>query len=171
MADILKDELALPLYAAMTDNERHTELHLLQFDVAPNPIAMLDYMIGNRFRQQNIYGRVVAVAQATHGDVLPLGSGGANITIDFKHKVAAIAFLKFVDPAFAGPTLPLTNTTVDSLLDDIGAGAGNAQCMGGTDKTALLGLSQNRESRAMQLARDGLSGRIGLGRIAEARTN
>ena len=145
-------------YAGMTPHQVADAMHLLLYRDAPaDPLAMLEYTTLERYRTGTIYGRVKMVADSRpvkNGGAwtippLPLGVGQTDITPTQKHIASANSLLRFLDTDIAS-TVTLVDSRFDSILDDL-AGGGGVQAMGPNDKTALQGLSQNKQTRESEL--------------------
>lgn len=140
------------------------EINALNRDIDVDSATLLEYCITTEFRGSSIYGRIVAVANAKPGDLLPLGNLGADITLTLGHISSANAFIRFMEPDIDVP-VKSDETEFDNMLSAMALGANNAQALGSADKTAIIALSQAKQSRANELN----IGRVRKGTVAQAR--
>ena len=160
-------------YAGMTDQQVADDMNLFNRDAPATSQAILQYLTLERFRQGSLYGRLMMVALsrpvrdgASNWSIppVPLGVSDADIAITQEHIAAANAILRYADVDVA-TTVTLLDTRFDALLDDIGPTG--CEAIGANDKTALQALSQNQQSRAMEL---GIGGHIKESDVAFARS-
>ena len=134
------------------------EINALNRDAPADSIALLRYLTLERFRQGTLYGRLQLVAcnrPVKDGNSwsipeLPLGANDADVAITQENIAAAATLLRFVDTDTAD-SVNLLDSRLDAILDSVGPTPGGCDAIGAADKTALQGLSQNQQSRAMEL--------------------
>ena len=127
---------------------------------APGDLTgILGYLVKNRSRTNDggdtvatsLLGRLKTVAEYAVGDNV-FGRTGSNDTVTNEVKHAAQMFMALV----AAPNVPsvdLTNTEIDAAFTALGPpGSGGCGVWKDPDITALKNLSQNQQSRAMEIA-------------------
>lgn len=170
MSDVLKNELANdPLargYSGMTDQQAADSLNTAdrQVDGPAVGSAIIEYLLTNNHRGENLFGRIAMVAEAKTGDSVPMDDTETGITMTARMIAGAKALLKYADNE---NTVPLSDTTWDDIIQSVAGGGANAQCIGPTHKTALQALGEKTISRAEEL---GLSN-VRPGTVAEARAS
>ncbi len=136
-----------------------TELNAINRPAAADMSAFLQYLAVNRSRtndggdtvQTSLLGRLRTIAESAVGDNV-FGRTGSNDTVTNEAKHAAQMFVTLV----ATPTLPsidLSGTEPSAAFDALGPpGAGGVGVWKDPDIAALKGLSQNKQSRAQEIA-------------------
>ena len=156
-------------YSGMTDQQVRDDLHTLYRDAPHNPAALLDYMMKTEFRNSTIYGRVGLIADLqpdpTTGDFgnAPTGASAAAVAIDVRMVSAAKALIRLTSDTGGAISTPLTNTELTNILTEMDTS--NAEVMSIAQRDAIIGLSQNQQSRATELG----FGFIHIGDVQNAR--
>lgn len=163
----LSTELKLPAYAGLSDEDAANLLAVANRPADAGVDGLLRYLLLNKNKSNtgtdtvatSMLGRLI-VASATAIGVDPFGASPAvPITLDMK--CSALALLEVVrNPNIR--SLPYQTTTLQQLLTD----AVSANVMKAADKTALIALSNNLQSRWSEL---GLPGSPNPSSVADAR--
>lgn len=169
---IIKEELLndplLRGYGAMTDEEVLADFKLFYRDIEGSLLEMLSFITKNRARTnegtdtQNtaILGRLIAVANAdVNSDVF--GSGRLT-TLEQKHAASTFVFILNNNNM---AVFDFVDTEVEAMINKLNGNSGNAGVWTNSDGNTLKALSQNKQTRPMEL---GLSV-VKLGHITEAR--
>jgi len=140
-------------YSGMTDDQVADDMNLLIYDAPASPGALLDYLLSTEFRNGNLYGRINMIASLQPSSVgefptLPLGASEAQVAITGRQVAAAKAMTRLVSPE-GDIASPLTDTEIDNLVIELGLTG--AEAMGAANRSAILALSQNKQSRARVL--------------------
>lgn len=121
--------------------------------------GMLAYMLENRSRTNtgtdtvatSIVGRLHDVANGTAGtDPFGHGVSGSNLTMEHIHS-ARMLWTLITSPHLEDSGVDFSNTEVQAMVDTLSGGAGNARVYKPADADAIKGLSDNLQSRAMEL--------------------
>ncbi len=141
------------------------EMNAFNRSAGASPVAILDYLLRNEYRGENLYGRIAVVADAQQAPIranngsitgwswptVTLGDANADIQLTLDHVASAKALMRLTDRN-SGVEGDLNTAALDAILNALAGGAQNAQCMGPAHKTALKALSDNRQSRANELS-------------------
>ncbi len=161
----LSAELKSPAYTSLNDSDAADVLAVVNRPADGSVSAMLSYLLVNKNKSgtgsdtntTSMLGRLIMVSNATVGTD-PFGST-VNVTLDMK--CSALALLEVVrNPKISA--LPYQTATLQQLLTDAIA----ANVMKAADRTALIALSNNLQSRWAEL---GLPGSPNPSDVASAR--
>ncbi len=145
-------------YAPMSDDDVAIDMRLVIRPGQSDPLALLEYLTLERFRQGNLYGRIAMVANSLpvkDGNSwtippLPIGVADADVTLTQQHIAAALTFLRFVQ--FDVETVvTLIDSRIETILDDLGPGGAGCGAIGGADKTAIQALSTDKQDRGTEI--------------------
>ena len=156
-------------YAGMDDPTAAATFNVIDREAPPDSGALLQYIILERFRTGNLYGRINMAAFASPlraGNAweippLPLGAAGADVVPTFDQIQSAAAFMRLLDTdtRFA---VSLLDSRIDTILSDLVS----VGVIGAGDKTAIQALSENQQSRATELG----IGRVDPRHVTQARS-
>ncbi|MDJ0512808.1 MAG: hypothetical protein QNJ62_05125 [Methyloceanibacter sp.] len=145
-------------YAGMTDAEVANDMNLVLYDGPSETGALLNYLMSNKARDHTsetptiIYGRLArvdeagnAAAEATTPDNQVFGTDGAFSNLTPERLDACRAFLDLArqDGLESFVALRTTEVSLGDMMDLVIA----AGVMKNGDKTNILALSQNKQSR------------------------
>lgn len=160
----LKTELTTdPLargYAAMGDEAAAVNLTTLIDRPADGSVkALLNYLLVNKNRTgdgtdtvtTSMLGRLILIGGAALASK-PFGTTTASFDVTLDYKCSALALLEIIrNPNIQ--TLPYQSSTLQVLLTDMI----NAGVMKAADKTAIIAMSNNLQSRAVELGLGGVT--------------
>jgi len=153
-------------YAGMTDVQVADDMNTVYRDGTADAGALFTYLAQQKAREDpaegtasHIYGRLKRAAQGALG-AETFYVGGANLTSNRKDGCATLLHMTEGDRLGAASEV-MTKAEITDILDEVIA----AGVMKPADRTAIIGLSQNKQSRASEL---GL-GRVRTGNVTTAR--
>lgn len=135
------------------------ELNAINRPAVAGITALRNYFLLERKGSMALMGRLEFVAGSAVGAVDPLGD---VVTLGLAHITAAKTLLNILNAA-SDFSLDLNDSRFGALLDDLAAAG--AKVIAPADKTALLALSTNQQSRASEI---GVSF-VKAGHVLEAR--
>ena len=161
-------------YAGMSDAEVADDMNLPIYDGPSETGALFNYLISNKARDQPgedptiIYGRLARVDEAgsTVANAGPpgnqiFGAGGSNLTPERLDACRAFLDLARQDGLESFVQLQTTEVSLGVMMDLVIA----AGVMKSGDKTNILALSQNKQSRGQVIG----VGRVKPGEVSQAR--
>ena len=155
-------------YGAMSDLAVADDMNLVYRDAEGGISGMLRYCFENKSRTNNgtdttatsLLGRLTVVSESSAGTD-PMGTT-TNLTQQNVHNAKALLAI-LLSPHL--DTVDFVNTEIVGLLENMSGGAGNAKVWKTADVDAIKALSQNQQSRGMELG----VGRVREGGVASAR--
>lgn len=156
-AELTADDLVRG-YSAMSDQAAADDLNTAYRDAPASMADLFDYLIENRAHTNTgtdttvanqtpstILGRLIMAAEQSAIDADPFGAGGAKV-LNSRELHSAKAFLFMLKEGLAG-NVDFTDTIQGDILNDLI----NGGVMNAVNRTAIIALSQAKQSRAQEL--------------------